>query len=109
MIRIGMAMALILLGIFPAFPASYAVKLDIMGPLAMRHAQHSMEIESHSLGAGINIQYRVLGYLVLEPFWYTDYGRYFLKRFGQFDPAESEYNHKWDDEQRFGINLGVHL
>jgi hypothetical protein len=66
-------------------------------------------VGAKAIGAGLSFNVSLGKWVVVEPFWYGDYGRYEIeKRSGNTTP-HSPYFHRWDDEHRVGLNVGLKL
>lgn len=64
-------------------------------------------IRSDAIGIGIDWHIQLSRNILIEPFWYGDWGRY--RRGSDVDPSRvnTEYQYDRDDEQRFGVHVGV--
>lgn len=106
---------------FHPFPWRFAKNLEI--PLYFRYAKTQYEhvgmlwvtgrgkekVKVNSIGTGLSFNATFGRWLVVEPFWYADYGHYDINMVSGDTGPNSPYHHRWDDEHRVGLNVGLKL
>lgn len=63
----------------------------------------------NAIGAGLSLDLSIGKWILIEPFWYGDYGQYHVKAVSGTTAPYSPYAHEWDDEHRVGLNLGIRI
>lgn len=66
-------------------------------------------VSVNAIGAGLSLNVAIGKWIVVEPFWYGDYGQYNVEAVSGITAPHSPYSHRWDDEHRVGLNLGIRI
>ena len=66
-------------------------------------------VSVNAIGTGLCLNMAIGKWIVVEPFWYGDFGKYDIEAVYGSTAPHSPYSYRWDDEHRVGLNLGIRI
>jgi hypothetical protein len=90
---------------FPFYYRQSQIDFNHVG-LAWGSGEGREKISTKAFGTGLSFNIDLGKWIIVEPFWYGDYGYYEIEKISGNTAPDSPYSYKWDDENRVGINVG---